>query len=199
MRKHVFFLLALLAQTQPLYAAPTLTIDEALATALRNHPQITEATENLAGAEAKTGQALANYYPQISIAADWSRGRFYLTALQGIKTTETNIAALYLKQTIYDFGRTSGVADAARSNRDAADNALTATRQELSLHLKSAFYLLLAADRQVDASRETVSAREQVFHQANEFFIQGIRAKADVARAEANLFAAKTALIPGRE
>jgi TolC family type I secretion outer membrane protein len=195
MKQLVLFLLALLIPTQPLYAASSLTLDEALTTALKNHPQIIEAKENLNGAEARTGQALANYYPQISIAADWSSGRSFLTPLESIKKTEVNTEALYLKQTIYDFGRTAGAVDAARGNREAAVNALAITRQDLALRVRSAFYLLLAAEKQVIATRETVKAREEVYRQAQEFFNQGIRAKVDVARAEANLFAARTALI----
>jgi len=194
--KRVLIMLALLTPTQPLYAAQSLTLEEALVTALKNHPQIVEAKEkNLNGADARTGQALSNYYPQISIAADWNRGRTYLTALQGIKTTEVYSEALYLKQTIYDFGRTSGSVDSVRSNRDAVDKALSITRQDLAFRVKSAFYLSLATEKQLVAVRETVKAREQVHGQALEFFSQGIRAKVDVARAEANLFAARTALI----
>lgn len=195
MKQLIFVLLALLIPTQSLYAAPVLTLEEALATALKNNPQIVEAKENLNGADARTGLALSNYYPQISIAADWSRGRSYLTALQGIKTTEVNTEALYLKQTIYDFGRTAGAVAAARGNRDAADQALAVTLQDLTLRVRSAYYLLLAAEKQVVAVRETVKAREDVFRQAEEFFKQGVRAKVDVARAEATLFAAKTSLI----
>ena len=195
MKRLVLLLLTLFMAAQPVQAASILSLDEALTTALKNHPQLVEARENLYGAEARTSQVLANFYPQISISADWSRGRSYLTALQNIKTTEVNTEALYLKQTIYDFGRTSGAADAARSNRDAADKFLLITRQDLTLRVKSAFYLLLAAEKQVAAVRETVKAREAVFKQAQEFFKQGIRAKVEVARAEANLFAAGTTLI----
>ncbi len=195
MKRCVFVLLALLIPTQSLYAAPSLTLAEALATALKNNPQIVEAKENLNGAAARTGLALSNYYPQISIAADWSRGRSYLTALQGIKTTEVNTEALYLKQTIYDFGRTAGAVAAARGNREATDQALAVTLQDLELRVRSAYYLLLATEKQVVAVRETVKAREGVFRQAEEFFRQGVRARVDVARAEATLFAAKTSLI----
>jgi len=195
MKQLMLILLALILSTQPLYAAPTLTLDEALATALKNHPQIIEAKENLNGAEAKTGQALANYYPQISVSADWSRGQIFFPAQENIKISETNTAALYLKQTIYDFGRTSGTVEATRGNREAADNALTVTRQDLTLRVRSAFYLLLAIEKQVVAVRENVRAREGIFRQAQEFFNQGIRAKVDVAKAEATLFAAKTSLI----
>jgi len=177
------------------YASEPLNIDEAVATALKNHPQVVEAKENLNGAQAKTSQAQANYYPQISFAADWSKGRTFLTAQENIKLTQVNTEALYLKQTIYDFGRTSGAVDTTLGNREAAENALTVTRQDLTLRVKSAFYLLLATEKQVIAVRETVKAREEIFRQAQEFFNQGIRAKVDVARSEATLFAAKTSLI----
>ena len=195
MKKFVLFLVALLIPTQHLYAAPSLTLDAALATAMKNHPEIIEARENLKGAEAGTGQALANYYPQVSIVADWSKARSFLTPLERIKKTEVSTGAVYLNQTIYDFGRTAGRVDAARSNSDAADKAITVTRQDLTLRVRSAFYLSLAAEKQVIATTETVKAREAVYQQAQEFFNQGIRAKVDVARAESNLFSARTALI----
>jgi len=193
--KRFLLLFVLLIPTLPTYAATSLTLDEALATALKNHPQIIEAKETLYAAGTKTGQALANYYPQISVAADWSRGQTFFAAQESIRLSQTNSAGLYLKQTIYDFGRTAGAADAARGNREAADKALTVTRQDLSLRISSAFYLLLATEKQVIAVSETVRARDQVYQQAQEFFNQGIRSKVDLARAEANLFAAKTTQI----
>ena len=193
--KRFLLLFVLLLPTQHAYAATPLSLDEALATALKNHPQIIEAQETLYAADARTGQTRANYYPQISIAADWSRGESYFAAQESIRLSQTNSAGLYLKQTIYDFGRTAGAVDAARNNREAAHKALAVTRQDLALRVRSAFYLLLAAEKQVIAVSETVRARDQVYQQAQEFFNQGIRAKVDMARAEANLFAARTALI----
>jgi len=156
MRKTLVFLILSVLITVRSHAAEFLTLDEAVANALKNHPQVVEARENLNSAVARTGQALANYYPQISIAADWNKGRSFLTAQESIMPTEVNTDVLYLKQTIYDFGRTSGVVDAARSNRDVADKALTITRQDLTLRVRSAFYLLLAAEKQVVAVRETL-------------------------------------------
>lgn len=195
MKSFLLSLILLLVPGLPLHAASSLTLDEALTTALKKHPLIIEASEKLNGAEARTGQARANYYPQVSVAADWSKGRFFLTPLESIKSTEMSTAALYLKQTIYDFGRTSGAVAAARGNHRAADRDLAVNRQDVALRVRSAFYLLLATEKQVVAFAETVRARGEVQRQAQEFFNQGIRAKVEVARAEANLFAAKTALI----
>jgi len=188
-------LLTLLLSTQHLFAADKLTLEDALETALKNHPQVVEAMENLHGAEARTLQANSSYYPQISIVADWSKGRSYLTAQKSISPTEVSTASLYLKQTIYDFGRTAGAVEAARGTGVAASETLAVTRQDLALRVRTAYYLLLATEKQVLAVRETVAAREAVFKQAGEYFGQGIRAKVDVTRAEANLYAAKTLLI----
>ena len=195
MKQLIFILMSIIFSNQQLCAATLLTLDEAVATALKNHPQAIEAQENLLGAKARAGQTLANYYPQISFAADWTRGETFVAALENTKLLETNTAGLYLKQTVYDFGRTSGAVDTARGNRDATEEVLSLTRQDLTLRVRSAFYLLLATEKQVVAVRETVKARENVFRQAEEFFNQGIRAKVDVAKAEATMFAARTSLI----
>ena len=177
------------------WAVQPLTLDEALTATLKNHPLVMEAKGNLQGAEARTGQALAAYYPQINFTADWANGRSFIIAQESIRSTELNSEALNLRQTIYDFGRSSGAVAAARGNREAADQTLTVTRQELTLRVRSAYYLVLAAEKQVVAVRENVSARENVYRQTREFFSQGIRAKVDLARAVATLYAAKTALI----
>jgi multidrug efflux pump subunit AcrA (membrane-fusion protein) len=59
-------LVTLLLSAQPLYADAILTLDEAVETALKNHPQLVEARENLLAAKARTIQARATYYPQIT-------------------------------------------------------------------------------------------------------------------------------------
>ena len=176
------------------YAAEPLTIEDAVMTALGKNPQAIEAQESVAVAEARTGQTLSNYYPQLGIGADWNKGRTFMTATESIKPTEAATSALYLKQTIYDFGRTAGTVASARSNTKAAAESLTITRQDIAFRVRADFYSVLASEKQVLAVRETVRDREALYHQAQEFFNQGVRAKIDVAKAEANLYAARTLL-----
>ena len=52
----VFLILSVLISGQCL-AAELLTLDDAVATALKNHPQTIEAQENLLGAEARAGRS----------------------------------------------------------------------------------------------------------------------------------------------
>jgi outer membrane protein TolC len=189
--------LAAIASGAGARAAEVLTLERAVAEGLMNHPLAAEARATADAAQAHSGHASAAYYPQISVAADWTKSRaFYPILGTGMaKESEVNTAAVYLRQTFYDFGRTSGEVDAARKNQAAAEQEYAATRQDVSFRVKAAYYLVLAAEKQVVADSETVTARDEVFRQAREFFAQEVRPKIDVSRAEANLYATKTALI----
>lgn len=194
--KQLFFLvLALSVFPASSPAAELLTLDEAVTTALKNHPLAAEAVATLLGSEARLGQARSARYPQISLTADWSRGDSYLTALGQVKTVEVASVTVNLRQNIYDFGRTAGAVKNARGNREAAEQGVATTRADIVLRAKTAYYLLLAAGKQVEAARATLAVREELLRQAREFFEQGVRSKVDVARAEAAFFAARSILI----
>lgn len=195
MKKTLLFLILAVFFTGPAMAAEPLTLGEALKTADKNHPQIEEAAANLSATEARLGQAKANYWPQINLAADWNKGDTFLTALGGIRETEVATALVVVRQNLYDFGRTAGATAAARGARTAAAEGLTLSRQDVAFRVKAAWYLVLAAERQVEASRKTLVAREGLFRQAGEFFQHGIRSRVEVARSEASLFAGKSLLI----
>ena len=195
MKKMLLFLILPAFFAGPVIAAEPLTLAEALATADKNHPQIAEAAANLSATEARLGQAKANYWPQINLAADWSKGDTFLTALGGIKETEVASTSVVVRQNIYDFGRTAGATAAARGTKAAAAEGVTVSRQDVAFRVKGAWYLVLAAEKQVEASQKTVAAREGLARQAGEFFRHGIRSRVEVARTEASLFAGKSLLI----
>ncbi|HIJ90898.1 MAG: TolC family protein [Desulfobulbaceae bacterium] len=195
MKKMLFFLMLSVFFPGAARATEPLTLAEALTTADKNHPQIEEAASNLSATEARLGQAKANYWPQINLTADWNKGDTFLTALGSIKETEVASTSVIVRQNLYDFGRTAGATATARGAKTAAMEGLTASRQDVAFRVKSAWYLVLATEKQVAASRKTVAAREGLAHQASEFFRHGIRSKVDVARTEASLFAGKSLLI----
>ncbi len=195
MKKTLVFLMLSLFLSGQVMAAEPLTLAEALKTADKNHPQIEEAAANLSATEAKLGQTKANYWPQINLAADWNKGDTFLTALGGIKATEVSTTSVVVRQNLYDFGRTAGATVAARGAKAAAAEGLTVSRQDVAFRVKGAWYLVLAAERQVEAGRKTVAAREGLARQAEEFFQHGIRSRVEVARTESSLYAGKSLLI----
>ena len=195
MKRTLLFLMLSVFLTGPARAAEPLTLAEALTTADKNHPQIEEAAANLSATAAKLGQAKANYWPQVNLAADWNKGDTFLTALGGIKETEVSTTTVVVRQNLYDFGRTAGATQAARGAKAAAAEGVTVSRQDVAFRVKAAWYLVLATEKQVEASQKTVAAREGLARQAEEFFRHGIRSKVEVARTEASLFAGKSLLI----
>ena len=195
MKKTLIFLMLSVFFTPPAWAAKPLTMAEALATADRNHPQIEEAAANLSATEARLGQARANYWPQVNLAADWNKGDTFLTALGGIKETEVSTVSVVVRQNLYDFGRLAGATETAQGAKEAAAQGVAVNRQDVAFRVKAAWYLVLAAEKQVETSRKTVSAREELARQAEEFFRHGIRSRVEVARTEAALFAGKSLLI----
>jgi outer membrane protein TolC len=190
----LFLLLSLFCPAQAMATGP-LTLDEVLTIAGKNHPQIEEASAALSASEARLGQTKASYWPQVNLSADWNKGDTFLTALGAVKDTEVSTIAVVARQNFYDFGRTAGATAAARENRDAAAEGVTVSRQDVAFRAKAAWYLVLAAERQVEASRKTVTAREGLARQAEEFFRHGIRARVEVARTEAFWFEGKSLLI----
>jgi outer membrane protein TolC len=191
------FLLLLASSPAAANAAEVLTLEEAVAAGLEHHPRAAAALAQADAAKARGGLASAAYYPQISIAADWARSRAFYPILGSgsLKETEVHSAAVQLKQTLYDFGRTSGAAKAARHNRAAAERSHAAARQDAALGVREAYYLALAAEKPLAAEREAAAAEEEIFRQARGYFEEGVRSKLDVSRAVAELHAARAALI----
>jgi outer membrane protein TolC len=176
------------------YTASDLSLDEAIRTALKINPQAVISRESETAADAKARGALSAYYPQLSIGVDWNKGRSFLTAVESIKPTEVTTGSLNLRQTIYDFGHTAGVVDAARNIKKAETEMVAVTGKNIVFRVRAAFFRSLAADKQVLSVRSSVKDRAELFRQSQEFFKEGIRARIDVAKAEANLYAARTLL-----
>ncbi|MCR4294925.1 MAG: TolC family protein, partial [Elusimicrobia bacterium] len=160
-------------------AAEVLTLEAAVAAGLEHHPSAAAARAEGDGARARALQAYAAYYPKISIAADWTKSRAFYPMLGAgaARETEVGSAQVLLRQTLYDFGRTSGAAKAARLNRAAAEQAHAAARQDAALRAREAYYLVLAAEKQVAAERESAAAKEAVLRQARGYFDEGVRSK----------------------
>ncbi|MHB1014044.1 MAG: TolC family protein [Desulfurivibrionaceae bacterium] len=195
MKKTLLFFMLSVFLTGPARAAEPLTLAEALTTADKNQPQIEEAAANLSATAAKLGQAKASYWPQINLAADWNKGDTFIANLGAIMKTEVSATTVVVRQNLYDFGRTAGATQAARGAKAAAAEGVTVSRQDVAFRVKAAWYLVLATEKQVEASRKTVAAREGLARQAEEFFRHGIRSKVEVARTQASLFAGKSLLI----
>jgi outer membrane protein TolC len=170
------------------------TSDQVVRIALANHPLVGQADATSRSAEARKGQAEAAHYPSVSLTAAYLRTRTF-SAVTGNPITSTidsiqgNAGLL-----VTDFGRTTAAVAKADAQSVAARETGKSVRQDVAFAAKVAYYGVLRARRILEVDRETARRRESLLVQARAYYEAGIRARIDVARAEANLFQARADL-----
>jgi outer membrane protein TolC len=169
-------------------------LDNVVAIALSNHPLIRGAEAETAASAARKGQAMSPYYPQIGLSTGISRTRAYSSTAKSNSTTDTAFAQGNLSLLITDFGKTGATVDRADAQLSSSREAGRSVRGDVAFNAKVAYFNVLRAKRLLDVIRETLKQRESLLRQAQAYYDAGIRARIDVARAEANLYQARAEL-----
>lgn len=120
--------------------AVTLTLDEALAIALRDNKDILLNTEKLTQAKAGIGEARSGFLPEINLNS-------YATRTRGLYRKDINTYSFQagLKQYLYRGGKSANTLKQARYKADAQEQGLAKAIDEIILEVKKAFYTLLMA------------------------------------------------------
>lgn len=206
-------LLFLFFTSRALFAEPPspdrLTLDQAIALAVRAHPSISAARGSSRLQEARLGVVKADRYPQVDLTANYRRGtaNFAPTSQTGSslnriatggtsnETFNNYTAALSLQQRIFDFGQTGAAVEAAREGLRARRLDEEATVKNVVVNVKVAYFGLLGERHLVRVNEETVRQFEEHLRQAKGFFEIGTRPKFDVTKAEVDLTNARLNLI----
>jgi outer membrane protein TolC len=166
-------------------------LDQVVQTALANHPLVGQADAEILAAGARKGQAESTWYPSISLSGVHSRARAFSPSSHMNSTTTSESLQGNLSQVLTDFGRTGSAVDRTDALLSSSRETGRSVREDVAFAAKVAYYNVLRARRIVEVSRETVKQRESLLRQAQGYYDAGIRARIDVARAEANLFQAR--------
>jgi outer membrane protein len=188
------------AQLPPAIPSPAvkdpnvLTLDEAVAIALDNHPSLKAARERIGAQQAVLGQQMSAYYPTINFANQ------YRTSETGEAAGPTRAADTFLSEarinmTLYNFGKREGTVEAARETLYATAHNYRSAVDAVIVGAKQSYYGYLQARAIVTVREETVRNRELLVRQAQGFYQVGTRARIDVVRAESNLYNAQADLI----
>ena len=175
-----------------------LRLEEAIRIALKYHPKIKGAEEEVGAQRAVVGQSLSAYYPEINF------NNFYRTSLSATSTSTSQKAFDFVSSrtdvnmTLYDFGKREGTVQSARDSLDATRYALKTSVDDVVLAVKEAYYRYLAVEALVKVEEDTVKDRELLVRQAKGFYEVGTRPKIDLTRAESNLFNALANLITAK-
>jgi outer membrane protein TolC len=169
-------------------------LDQVVQIALARHPLISQADADTQAAAARKGQAQSSYYPQIGLSTGYARIRAFSPTLQQSLTSSSEFLQGNLSQILTDFGRTDAAVGRAEALFSSSRETGRSVREDVAFSAKVGYYNVLRAQRILSVSQETVKQRESLSGQAQAFYEAGIRARIDVARAQANLFQARAAL-----
>ena len=188
--------LSLPGPTEMEIGAQPLTIDEAVAIALKKQPLVGIARANLLTAQGHVQQAAAGQYPQLGASGTYAQQQ----AIRGSLLSQTPYsAAITVQQLLFDFGRTRDGLRQQRALELSSRYTLTRTQQSVALQVKTAFYTLVQNLANVVISEQDVANLQRELDEANARMNNGLGAPVDVLSAKTNLAAGAVALSSARD
>ncbi|MBV8938464.1 MAG: TolC family protein, partial [Alphaproteobacteria bacterium] len=150
-----------------------LTLAEAQAIALKQHPGILSSDYRLSASEQAVKEARANYFPQANANAvrAFAGDNTRLTAAGGINNPlilDHGSYGVGVSQLITDFGRTSHQVDAAKAEAEAQAARSLSARDQVLFDVASAYYDVLRAQKIVQVAAATQKARHSLTEQIGE-------------------------------
>jgi len=194
---------ALLASPALAQTPPKLTLQDAVAIALKNHPQIQAAQYEANFAHQQVVINRSPYYPKLN--GDVTASQANSSARIGAgDLTDSRIFSRFgqgavLSQLVTDSGRTPNLVAGARFNAQAAGQNLLATRFDVVLNVNRAYFDVLHAQAVIKTATETIEARQTLSDQVTELAKNKLKSQLDVSFAEVNVSEAKLLLLRAQE
>lgn len=201
-------------------ASRVLTLEEAIAIAHKNHPQVIMARAAKNAAEARVGQAFSQYLPQVMLDPStnfyqrgtanfvltpsfqrslFSRPEFTLPPNEYSPDFNYYSVGVTARVPIYDFGRTSGQVEAARAlARSAKEDSKIATR-DVELNVRTSYYAVLAAQSLLKVAEEALANQKRHLEQISAYVQAGTRPKIDLPTMEVEVANAELQQLRARQ
>ena len=185
-----------LAQTQ-------ITLKDAQALALKNHPRVQAAQFNSQAAQQGVAEARAAYYPTLEGDITGSQGnpnaRIGAGYLSASRVWDRFGQGITLTQLITDSGRTPNLVASSRLQAQASEQNVQATRFDVLMRVNQAYFQALQALSMVKVAQETVAARQLLVDQVTALAQSKLRSQLDVSFASVNLAQARLLLIRAQD
>jgi outer membrane protein len=195
-------LILLGAATARAQSAPPLSLREAEARALQQHPQVLAGQYTArAGAEI-TREARSAYFPTVfgSVTGVESQdgSRIAAGGLNNPIILDRAAAGVSLSQLLTDFGRTSDLVQTASLRAQALERGAATDRADVLLHVDRAYFAALRAQAILRVAQGTVDARQLVADQVSALAQSNLKSGLDASFARVNLSEAQLLLLQAR-
>jgi len=182
---------------------PKLTLQQAEALAIQNHPQIQAAQNEINYSNQQITENRSAYYPTVTGDATGSQGnngsRIGAGDLASSRLFNRFGAGAVVHQLITDSGRTSNLVSSARLQSQAATQTAQATRYDVILAVSRSYFEVLHAQAVVKVAEETVSTRQLLSDQVTELARNNLKSQLDVTFADVNVSQAKLLLLRAQD
>lgn len=180
-------------------AETVVTLEEAIATASRNHPALIQRRGAVRTAEAGERSAWGSFLPSLSLSSGASRSsteRFNPqtnTTVSGSRDTYS--AGLSSSLDLFTAGRRGAELRQARAETEAAEASLLNERFAVILSVKRAFFDVLRADELIRVAEAGLNRAREGLEAAQHRMSAGTATRSDVLRAELEIANARQALL----
>lgn len=190
------------AQTPPGPPA-RLTLADAVAMAVQNHPQVLAAENQINVSNEDVIEARAAYYPTVSLDLTGSgandNARIGAGFLADSRLFDRFGQGVTFDQLITDLGRTHNLVASSRLQSQASMQNYRATRYDVTLAVNRAYFDVLHSQAVVKVAQETVSARQLLDDQVSALAKNNLRSELDVSFADVNVSEAKLLLLRAQD
>ena len=179
---------SLLAQT----GAPVkLSLHDAEALALKNHPQVLAAQHAVSAMQQRIDETRSAYYPVLAGDVTGSQGNPQARIGAGFLTDSRLFnrigQGITLSQMITDSGRTPNLVASSRLQAGAAEQTAQATKYDVLMRVNQAYFGTLRAQAMVKVADETVKARQTLVDQITALYDNKLKSLLDLKFVQVNL------------
>ncbi|MDD4909126.1 MAG: TolC family protein [Candidatus Omnitrophica bacterium] len=166
--------------------AIVLTLDEALAIALRDNRDIRLKAQDVENAKLKIAEARSGLLPALSFTGTWNDTRGYYAKDIAQTTTQTT-----LKQYLYKGGKTINTIKQKENEFEVSQALLDKEKLELALDINKSFYTLALADEFAYVNQKILENIRVHLAVAKERYKNGQASESDILNMEASLSSAR--------
>src|SRR5579884_2127929 len=182
---------------------PTLTLQDAEAMAIKNHPQVLAAQQLAQAANQVITENRAAYFPtlngEITGVEGNQQSRIGAGSLSASRIIPRFGQGVQVAQLISDSGRTPNLVASARLQAQSQAQNAAATQFDVMLAVAQDYYDVLRAQATIKVAEQTVAARQLLVNQVTTLAHNGLRSELDVGFADVNLSEAKLLLIRAQD
>jgi outer membrane protein len=182
---------------------PPLSLQDARAMALKNHPQVLASQATYLRDDQITREVKSAYYPAVNGAITGAQANVNSRLGAGILNDPRLFnhfgSGLTLSQLITDLGRTPNLVSNAKLQAQAGREDYRTTQYDVILGVDQSYYEVLLAQQLVKVAQQTVTTRQAVVDQISELTRNQLRSQVDLSFVLVNLADAKLMLLRAQD